>query len=98
MVVNRSGFRPVGFLAADTPLMIILAAWLAGDTTHFPIIAIKGKPITHTATPTITIQAVPGMGTIIRMLIAIIGIHILTIAITGGFDKPGTKSDDLKNH
>ena len=76
--MSRSGFLPVGFLAADTPPMIILAAWLAGGTTHLPIIATKGKRITHTVTPTITI---------IRTLTAIIGIRMVTIAITGGLDK-----------
>jgi len=86
--MSRSGFLPVGFLAADTPPMIILAAWLAGGTTHLPIIATKGKPITHTVIPTITIiPVVPGMHTIIRTLTAIIGIRMVTIAITGGLDK-----------
>ena len=92
MIENRSGFHPVGFLVVDTPPMIILAVWVAGDTIHFPIIATKGKPITHTAIPITTIPVVPGIRpiidttTTIRTLIAIIGIHTLTIAVTGGLD------------
>lgn len=72
--------------------MIILAAWVAGCTILFPIITIKGKPIIHTAIPITTIQVVPGIHpiidtTTIRTLIAIIGIHTLTKAVTGGLDK-----------
>ena len=72
--------------------MIIQAVWVAGGTIHFPIIATKGKPITHTAIPITTIPVVPGIRpiiditTTIRTLIAIIGIHTLTIAVTGGLD------------
>ena len=73
--------------------MIILAALWDGGTIHFPIITIKGKPIIHTAIPITTIPVVPGIRTIIdttttiRTLIVIIGIHTLTIAVTGGLDK-----------
>ena len=72
--------------------MIILAAWGAGGTIHFPITTTKGKPIIHTAIPITTIPVVPGIRpiidttTTIRTLIVIIGIHTLTIAVTGGFD------------
>jgi hypothetical protein len=72
--------------------MIILAVWGAGGTIHFPIITTKGKPITHTVIPITTIPVVPGIRpimdttTTIRTLIAIIGIHTLTIAVTGGLD------------
>ena len=72
--------------------MIILAVWVAGGTIHFPIIATKGKPINHTAIPITTIPVVPGIrpiidtATTIRTLIVIIGIHTLTIAVTGGLD------------
>jgi hypothetical protein len=73
--------------------MIILAVWVTGGTIHFPIIATKGKPITHTAIPITTIPVVPGIRpiidttTTIHTLIAIIGIHTLTIAVTGGLDR-----------
>lgn len=77
--------------------MIILAAYGAGGTILFPITAIKEKPISHTAIPITTIQAAPGIHPTINTtttttitihtLIAIIGIHILTIAVTGGLDK-----------
>ena len=74
--------------------MIILAASEAGGTILFPITTIKEKPIIHTAIPITTIQVVPGIHpiinttttTTIRTLIATIGIHILTIAVTGGLD------------
>ncbi len=91
MIENRSGFHPVGFLVVDTPHMIILAVWAAGGTIHFPTIATKGKPITHTDIPITTIPVVSGIrhiiDTTIRTLIAIIGIHTLTIAVTGGLDR-----------
>lgn len=66
--------------------MIILAAYGTGGPILFPTIAIKGKPIIHTAIPITTILGVPG----IRIHTAIpIGIHTIITAMTCGIGKPG---------
>jgi hypothetical protein len=91
----RSGFLPAGFLAVDTRPLITLAACGAGNTIHFPIIAIKGKHIIHTIRIT-TIQVVPGIPTAITIGIHIIstgihmptGIHTIITVITDEKGKP----------
>jgi len=81
-----TGSLRAGFLAADTRPMIILAAYGTGGPILFPTIAIKGKPIIHTAIPITTILRVPG----IRIHTAIpIGIHTIITAMTCGIGKPG---------
>lgn len=92
----KSGFLPVGFLVVDTRPLITLAAWGAGNTIHFPIIAIKGKHIIHTIHIITTIQVVPRIPTAITIGIHIIstgihmptGIHTIITVITDEKSKP----------